>query len=241
MTSRATRLLTSLAAVPAAAFLLLSCGGPRDGVTGPSAVQPDGEAAGRPAGAALASLELDLDVYDGDVAWSADDPDGISASCRGKLLICHKRKKTLWVSHAALMAHLRHGDSMGACPAPPPKPKPTPTPAPTPTPTPPAPAQCPCFSRSDIEAAASQCGNLNASCPTTFSLGLFCAPGGSTGTVGNLGYWEAVAGQESCSRTIWDPLTGDPMVQTLPVDALELEACRAEITTSSPYPASCPR
>jgi hypothetical protein len=236
MASPTTRILTSLAAVSATA-VLLSCGGSHDSLTGPSLVAPDTSATAVQAGDA-APADLDLDVYEGDVEWSADDPNGLSASCRGKTLICHKKKKSLWVSQSALRAHFRHGDTLGRCPLPPPKPKPKPKPKPTPTPPP---AQCPCFSRTDIESAASQCSNLNASCPATFSLGLFCAPGGSSGTVGNVGYWEAVVGQDSCSWTTWDPLTGDAITQSRPVDAAQFDACRTAITTSSPYPASCPQ
>jgi hypothetical protein len=232
MASRATRIFTSLAAVSALA-LLVSCGGSHDSLTGPSMIAPDGNATEMQAGdAAPADLEL---VYEGDVEWSAADPDGLSASCRGKTLICHKKKTSLWVSQSSLRAHFRHGDTLGRCPVLPPKPHPKPTPTPQP------PAQCPCFSRGDIESAASQCSNLSASCPATFSLGLFCAPGGSGGTVGNVGYWEAVVGQDTCSWTSWDPLTGDAVTQTLPVDDAQFQACRTAITSSSPYPASCPQ
>jgi hypothetical protein len=136
-----------------------------------------------------------------------------------KVLVCHKGK-TLSVSPSAIWAHLHHGDTRGACGAP---------------------VDCPCFSSADIQTAASQCSNLNASCPATFSLGLFCAPGGSGGTVGNVGYWEAVVGQDTCSWTSWDPLTGDSVTQTLPVDDAQFQACRTAITLSSPYPASCPQ
>jgi hypothetical protein len=241
MASRATRILTLLAAVSATA-VLLSCGGSHDSLTGPSVVVPgDGSVTGLQAGD-VAPTDLEL-VDEADVEWSADDPDGLSASCRGKTLICHKKKRSLWVSSRSLRAHLRHGDTRGRCAAHPPKPrpKPTPKPRPKPTPTPPPSAQCPCFNRGDIESAASQCSSLSASCPATFSLGLFCAPGGTGGTVGNVGYWEAVVGQDTCSWTSWDPITGDSITQTLPVDAAQFEACRRAITSSSPYPASCPQ
>jgi len=224
MLSRGSRTLTPLAAV-LAALLLSSCGGSMgDSVTGPSPIDMPGDSSElRVADVQLDDLDLaGLDLGEGEVEWSADDPDGLSASCRGKVLICHKHKRSLWVPRWALRGHQRHGDSLGQCGAPPA-------------------ATCPCFSRADIEAAASGCGNLNASCPATYSLGLFCAPGGSSGTVGNVGYWEAVVGQNSCSWTVWDPLTGDATTQTRPVDADQFTACRTALTSSSPYPASCPQ
>ena len=41
-----------------------------------------------------------------------------NGACRGepfKITVCHKGKKTLSVSAAAVAAHLAHGDSLGAC------------------------------------------------------------------------------------------------------------------------------
>jgi len=217
MSARPARYFASLAAV-SAALLLVSCGSGSLGesVTGPSTVQAPGDPSAQ---LGLDDLDLTfLELGQGEVEWSPHDPDGVGANVQGKTLICHKGKHSLWVPPPAVNGHLRHGDTMGRCQV-----------------------VCPCFSTSDIDGAASGCSNVNASCPSTFSLGLFCAPGGSGGTIGNIGYWEAVVGQNSCSWTLWDPLTGDAVTQTLPVDAAQFEACRAAITMSSYYPASCPQ
>jgi len=223
MLSSGSRVLSPVGLI-AAALLLSSCGGSMgDSVTGPSPIDMPGDSSGlRAANVQLDDLDLG-ELGADEVDWSADDPEGLSASCRGKVLLCHKGRRSLWVPRWAVRGHQRHGDQLGKCDAPPPQ------------------ATCPCFSRSDIESAAAGCSNLNASCPATFSLGLFCSPGGSGGTVGNLGYWEAVVGQDTCSWTEWDPLTGDAVTQTLPVTTAEFEACRSAITSSSPYPSSCPQ
>ena len=34
---------------------------------------------------------------------------------RHKVAVCHKGRRTLWLPQPAVRAHLRHGDSLGAC------------------------------------------------------------------------------------------------------------------------------
>jgi hypothetical protein len=198
-------------AAASATVVLLSCGGSHDGLTGPSLVAPD-------MGSGSGLQAVDVTPADAQASVGAVETLGASSG-HDKVLVCHKGK-TLSVSPNAMWGHLHHGDTRGACGAP---------------------VECPCFSTADIESAAGQCSNLTASCPATFSLGLFCAPGGSGGTVGNLGYWEAVVGQDACSWTTWDPVTGDSVTQTLPVDDAQFQVCREVITSSSPYPVSCPQ
>jgi hypothetical protein len=38
----------------------------------------------------------------------------------GKVTLCHKGKKTISIGASAVPAHLRHGDTLGACPSSPP-------------------------------------------------------------------------------------------------------------------------
>jgi hypothetical protein len=138
-----------------------------------------------------------------------------------KITICHKGK-TMKVSWAALFAHLRHGDRIGPCA--------------------PAAATCPCFTSAGLADMAAQCSaSPIASCGDPYSINLFCAPGGGGGTVGNLGYFEAKLGTNTCSTTTQDPLTGDEVTTTLAVTAAQFEACKQAIVGSAYYPASCPR
>jgi hypothetical protein len=143
---------------------------------------------------------------------------GVTADCRHrprKITICHKGQ-TLQVSLAALFAHLRHGDRLGAC-------KTTET--------------CPCFTSQGIADIAAQCSVAPvASCPTQYSLGLSCAASGS-----ELGLFEATVGMNTCSTTTVDPLTGDPVTVTMAVTPGQYTACKAAIVGSAYYPASCPR
>ncbi len=39
----------------------------------------------------------------------------VSPEPRGKVAICHKDKKTIYVDEAAVGAHLKHGDYVGVC------------------------------------------------------------------------------------------------------------------------------
>ncbi len=146
----------------------------------------------------------------------------VTSSCaRRKITICHKGH-TMQVTRAALFGHLRHKDRLGACE--------------------PTAATCPCFTSTGLADVAAQCDAAPlASCPQQYSINLFCAPGGSGGTVGNLGLFEARLGAGTCSTTTQDPLTGDTVTNTLPVTSSQFNACKAAIVGSSYYPASCPR
>jgi hypothetical protein len=150
-------------------------------------------------------------------ATADESAGGVTADCRRprKITICHKGQ-TLQVSLAALFAHLRHGDRLGAC-------KTTET--------------CPCFTSQGIADMAAQCSVAPvASCPTQYSLGLSCAASGS-----DLGLFEATVGMNTCSTTTVDPLTGDPVTVTMAVTPGQYAACKAAIVGSPFYPASCPR
>jgi hypothetical protein len=126
------------------------------------------------------------------------------------------------VAFIALIAHLRHGDRLGACA--------------------PAAATCPCFTATGLAEVAAQCSATPiASCGTAYSLNLFCAAGGGGGSVGNLGYFEAKVGANTCGTTTQDPTSGNEITTTLPVTAAQFEACRKAIVESTYYPASCPR
>jgi hypothetical protein len=151
-----------------------------------------------------------------------NDEGNVTSSCRHrKITICHKGQ-TIKVSFFALFAHLRHGDRIGPC-------------------APPA-ATCPCFTAEGLADVAAQCSAPPiASCGDPYSINLFCAPGGGGGTVGNLGYFEARLGTNTCSTTTQDPLTGNEVTTTLPVTDAQFEACRQAIVGSAYYPASCPR
>jgi hypothetical protein len=155
-------------------------------------------------------------------AASTAGQDDVSASCRHrKVTICHKGQ-TLQVAFIAAIIHLRHGDRLGAC-------------------QPPA-ASCPCFTASGLADVAAQCSATPiASCGTAYSINLFCAPGGGGGVVGNLGYFEAKVGTNTCSTTTQDPTTGDEVITTLPVTSKQFDACKQAIIGSAYYPASCPR
>lgn len=41
--------------------------------------------------------------------------EGSAPESKGKVAICHKGKKTIYVSEAAVKAHLGHGDYVGVC------------------------------------------------------------------------------------------------------------------------------
>lgn len=147
---------------------------------------------------------------------------GVAASAKGKLTICHKGQSKQ-VPPSALSGHLGHGDRLGAC-------------APEPD------VACPCFTAAGLVDVAAQCsGSLNLSCPQTYSLNLFCAPGGGGGTVGNLGLFEARLGTGTCSTTSQDPMTGNPITDTKPVTEAQFEACRQAIVGIPFYPAGCPQ
>jgi hypothetical protein len=154
---------------------------------------------------------------------AGDEGASVTSSCRTprKITICHKGQ-TLQVSMTALWAHLRHHDRIGACA--------------------PSPATCPCFTSSGLTDIAAQCSAAPiASCGSPYSINLFCAPGGGGGTVGNLGYFEAIVDSGTCSTTTQDPVSGNEVTTTLPVTAAQFEACKQAIVGSAYYPASCPR
>jgi hypothetical protein len=147
---------------------------------------------------------------------------GVTASAKGKVTICHKGQ-TKQVPPSALGGHLGHGDRLGAC-------------APVPA------VECPCFDAAGLANVAAQCSSsLTASCPETWSLSLFCAPGGGGGTVGNLGLFEARLGTGTCSTTSQDLMTGNEVTVTLDVTPAQFEACRQAIVGTPSYPTSCPR
>ncbi len=123
--------------------------------------------------------ERDDDDDDGDDDGERDDDDD------DKVLVCHKGRTDLWVPRKVLRRHLRHGDTRGRCHRPPA-------------------ATCPCFSGSDINAAASTCStnNVAASCSTgdPYYLLLSCAPGGDV-PQGFLGFYlSQESGGGFCSR-----------------------------------------
>jgi hypothetical protein len=158
------------------------------------------------------------------VVQSAADEGGVTASRRHvprKITICHKGK-TLKVSFMALIAHLRHGDRLGPC-------------------TPPA-VTCPCFTSEGLADMADQCSSAPiASCGDPYSLNLFCAASGGTGTIGNLGYFEARLGSNTCGTSTQDPSTGEEVTTMLSVTPAQFEACRQAIVGSEYYPPSCPQ
>jgi hypothetical protein len=145
-----------------------------------------------------------------------------SESRSQKVTICHKGS-SLSVSWSAVPAHLRHGDRLGECA--------------------PRPVDCPCFSQQGINDVSAVCAssNLSATCPVTYSLQLFCAPGGTGGVVGNLGYFAVTLDSGSCTTVSQDPVSGDEVVTTLAVTQAQYQACRQALVTSDPYPASCPQ
>ncbi len=142
----------------------------------------------------------------------------VTASSVSQITVCHKGKD-LQVAPAALGGHLRHGDRLGSCVE-----------------------VCPCFTSAGLAEVAAQCSIPPiASCGVPYSINLFCAPGGSGGTVGNLGYFEARIGAGTCSTTTQDLMTGNEVTTTLPVTAAQFEACYQAIVQSAYYPATCPR
>jgi hypothetical protein len=145
-----------------------------------------------------------------------DAGEGVSASAAGKVTVCHKGKD-LKVAAAAVPAHVAHGDRVGSCAA-----------------------VCPCFTTAALTEVAAQCtAALNVSCPVQYSLSLFCAPGGGGGVVGNLGYFEARLGTNTCSTVTQDPLTGNEIVDTKSLTPEQFEACRQAIVGTPFYSATC--
>ncbi len=147
-----------------------------------------------------------------------EDGAAVAASAVAQITICHKGKD-LQVAPSALGGHLRHGDRLGSCAE-----------------------VCPCFTSAGLAQVAAQCAAPPiASCGVPYSINLFCAPGGSGGTVGNLGYFEAKLGAGTCSMTTQDLMTGSEVTATLGVTAAQFEACHQAIVQSTYYPATCPR
>lgn len=102
-------------------------------------------------------------------------------------------------------------------------------------------SSCPCFTPQGLAQVASLCSVPPiASCGAQYSINLFCAPGGSGGTVANLGYFEAKLGTNTCSTTTHDLMTGDEVTVTLAANAEQFEACHQAIAGNPYYPASCP-
>ena len=58
--------------------------------------------------------------------------------------------------------------------------------------------------------------------------------------MGDLGYFEAIVGQGTCSTTTRDA-DGNELTTTLAVTSAQFDACKQAIIGSSYYPASCPR
>ena len=165
------------------ALLLAACGGTLgDSVTGTSI----DESIGDPVAAPPLSLEVpDFDLEGpteselpaSDFAWDSvidagyeANADGtMSESCRRrKVKICYKGK-TRKVKRWKAKWYLRRGATLGKC-------QPSVT--------------CPCFSRSDIDAAAASCASPVGECTTgdPYSLLLTCVPGGGA-PPGFLGFY----------------------------------------------------
>ncbi len=49
------------------------------------------------------------------IVATVDDPAPARSSSSGKVAVCHKGKKTIYVDEAAVKAHLKHGDYPGVC------------------------------------------------------------------------------------------------------------------------------
>ena len=164
--------------VVAAACSLAACGG-----------STGGSVTGSPVVATPLDLGLDLEsavdlVQWGDLFENEDGTITSSGNRQDKVLVCHKGRKTLWVSQRSLQGHTGHGDVRGRCDN---------------TPS----AKCPCFSKRDIQSAASSCtSNVAAQCGTSdpYFLLLSCDPGGNV-PPGFLGiYLSQTADGGSCSR-----------------------------------------
>jgi hypothetical protein len=174
---------------------LWSCGGSVDGPTSPALLDE---------GPALAA------------AVPGEGDEGVAASAKGQVTICHKGQE-LSVSSSAIEAHLRHGDRLGSCAA-----------------------VCPCFTATGIEQLAGQCtGTPFNSCPRQYSISLVCLGSGG-GATGPLGTFEAAVGAGSCSTRLKDS-TGAFVTTVLPVTPAEYAACKQAIVGSAVYPATCPR
>jgi hypothetical protein len=142
--------------------------------------------------------------------------EGVSASAAGKVTVCHKGKD-LKVAAAAVPAHVAHGDRVGSCAA-----------------------TCPCFTAAALTEVAAQCTSaLRVSCPVQYSLSLFCAPTGGGGVVGNLGYFEARLGTNTCSTVTQDPLTGNEIIDTRNLTPQQFESCRQALVGTPFYPTTC--
>jgi hypothetical protein len=194
MTSRqaSTQALAVLAVV--AAGFLWSCGGSHESPTAPVAVQT--------------------------VQDAGDESGGVTSSGLRKITICHKGQ-TQKVALAALFAHLRHHDRLGACAAA---------------------AACPCFDAAGIAEMAAAYPSIVGACSKTdpYLLTLeFASPGGETG--GSVGTFEARVGAGACTAISQDPETWEEMTTTLPVTQAQFKACKQAIIGSSYYSADCPR
>jgi hypothetical protein len=196
----------------AAACSLAACGGSvgGDSVTGSSVV------------AAPSDLDLDLESAVDQVQWGDlfEDEDGIITTSHrrrhGKVLICHKGRRSLWVSQRAWRGHRRHGDTRGRCHRPP-------------SPS----ATCPCYSGGDINAAVSTCSStVTPSCGMgdPYSLTLICSDPGGNLPPGVLGmYLSQTADGGSCSR---EDVNGTVTQNGLTAD--EYQAC-VNVIRSSGY------
>jgi hypothetical protein len=140
-----------------------------------------------------------------------DDDGGVTASAADKVAVCHKGRE-IEVPSQVIDVHLRHGDRLGSCAV-----------------------ACPCFTATQIEQLAAQCtGTPHNTCPTLYSIDLFCI--GSS--AGHLGTFAVAAEAGTCSTTLINT-TGEFVTTSLPVTQAEFEACRQAIVGSSPYPDSC--
>ena len=164
--------------VVAAACSLAACGGSIGGDT----------VTGSPVAATPLDLDLDLEsavelVQWGDLFESEDGTITSSGNRHDKVLVCHKERKTLWVSRRALRGHTRHGDTRGRCDSPPSAP-------------------CPCFSGDDINTAVSSCSStVTPQCGMgdPYSLTLICSDSGGSVPPIVLGIYQTASGG-SCSR-----------------------------------------
>ena len=200
--------------VVAAACLLAACGGSigGDSVTGSSVV------------AAPSDLDLDLNLESavdqvqwGDLFENEDGTITSSGNRQDKVLVCHKGRKTLWVSRQALRGHTRHGDVRGRCDS---------------TPS----AKCPCFSKRDIESAASSCtSHVAAQCGMgdPYFLLLSCDAGGNV-PPGILGiYLSQTADGGYCARQ-----EGNDFMDQSSLTGVQHQACVNTMIASGYCPAS---
>jgi hypothetical protein len=154
---------------------------------------------------------------------AGDEGEGsVTSSCRHrKVTICYKGR-TMKVSFLELFFYLRHRARLGPC-------------------APPA-ATCPCFSAEGLAEVAQNCPVApNASCPSTYSISLYCAPSGGGGTVSPLGYFEALLDSGTCSTVTLDPSGNEVVSPPQAVTPEQFQACRQAIVGNPYYPGSCPR